>query len=276
MVILSTVKTCGVNADRLHIRHSQNQAMEIFLLGTGTAIPIQQHSPSGLVVKAGGQCLLFDIGPGTLGRLNLAGVEYFQIDHLLLSHLHPDHTLDLATLLLIFNYAPNAERTSPFPITGCRGFKDFYTHMISLYPELAPLTYQLELHEVHRDEFSIGNLRIKCAPTGHTPESVAYRLDDGNHVMVYSGDSTTRGELVQLAEGADVLVCECSFPSGWETEDHLNADTVGQIARQAAVKTLIVVHRYPPAMAVDLTAQIRTQQYEGDVQLAVDGLRFAL
>jgi len=249
--------------------------MEIFLLGTGTAIPVQQHNPSGLVVKAGGQCLLFDIGPGTLGRLHLAGVQYDQIDHLLLSHLHPDHTLDLATLLLIFNCAPDAERKLPFPITGCRGFEDFYGSLINLYPEITPLSYALEIRQVYRDEFSIGTLQVKCAPTGHTPESVAYRLDDGNHVMVYSGDATTRGELAQLAKGADVLVCECSFPSGWETEDHLNADTVGQIARQAAVKTLIVVHRYPPALAVDLIAQIRTQ-YDGDVQLAVDGLRFAL
>lgn len=249
--------------------------MEIFLLGTGTAIPIKQHSPSGLIVKAGGQCLLFDIGPGTLGRLHLAGVEYDQINHLLLSHLHPDHTLDLATLLLIFNYAPSAERTTPFPITGCRGLEDFYTRMIDLYPELAPISYKLELHQVYQDKFPIGNLDIKCVPTGHTPDSVAYRVDDGNHVMVYSGDATTRGELVRLAKSVDVLVCECSFPSGWETEDHLNADMVGEIAQQAGVKSLVVVHAYPPALAVDLIGQI-CNHYHGEVQLAVDGLHLSL
>lgn len=249
--------------------------MEIFLLGTGTAMPIKQHSPSGLIVKAGRQCLLFDIGPGTLSRLHLAGVDYDQINHLLLSHLHPDHTLDLATLLLIFNYAPNAERTTPFPITGCRGLEDFCSRMISLYPEIAPLSYKLELRQVYQDEFSIGNLEVKCAPTGHTPDSVAYRVDDGNHSMVYSGDATPRGELARLAKGANVLVCECSFPSGWETEDHLNADTVGEIAQQAGVKSLVVVHSYPPALAVDLTLQIRNH-YQGDVKLAFDGLRLAL
>jgi ribonuclease Z len=249
--------------------------MEIFLLGTGTAIPIKQHSPSGLIVKAGRQCFLFDIGPGTLGRLHMAGVGYDQINHLFISHLHPDHTLDLATLLLIFNYAPNAERTTPFPITGCRGLEDFYKRMVNLYPEIAPLTYDLRLRQVYEEEFSIDGLKIKCAPTGHTPESIAYRVDDGSRSMIYSGDAAPKGELARLAEGADVLVCECSFPSGWETEDHLNADTVGDIANQAGVKSLIIVHSYPPALAVDLMGQIR-KHYHGEVQLAVDGLHLLI
>jgi ribonuclease BN (tRNA processing enzyme) len=249
--------------------------MEIFLLGTGTAIPVKQHSPSGLIVKAGGQCLLFDIGPGTLGRLHLAGVDCNQINHLLLSHLHPDHTLDLATLLLVFNYAPNAERTAPFPVIGCRGLENFYKRMVNLYPEIAPLSFELQFQEVYQEEFSIGEIKVRCAPTGHTPDSVAYRLDDGNHSMVYSGDATPRGELARLAEGADVLISECSFPSGWETEDHLNADSVSEIAQQAGVKSLVVVHCYPPALAVNLIAQIHSH-YHGEVQLAVDGLHLSL
>ncbi|HUH96931.1 MAG TPA: MBL fold metallo-hydrolase [Anaerolineales bacterium] len=249
--------------------------MEIFLLGTGTAIPIKQHSPAGLVIKAEEQCLLFDIGPGTLGRLYLADATYDQINHLLLSHLHPDHTLDLATLLLIFNCAPNAERITPFPITGCRGLEDFIKSMVGLYPEIAPLTFELQLHQVYRDEFSIGNLKVQSAPTGHTPESVAYRLNDGKHSMVYSGDASPRGELVQLAKGADLLVSECSFPSGWKTEDHLNADALGVIAQEAGVKSLVITHSYPPALAVDLIGQIH-RHYHGEVQLAVDGLHLFL
>ncbi len=249
--------------------------MEIYLLGTGTAIPIQKHSPAGLIIKADEQCLLFDIGPGTLGRLHLADVAYNHINHLLLSHLHPDHTLDLATLLLIFNYAPNAERTTPFPITGCRGLEDFFKRFVTLYPEIAPLSFELQLHEVYRDGFSIGNLKIQSAPTGHTAESVAYRVDDGKHSIVYSGDANPHGELAQLADGADLLISECSFPSGWETEDHLNADTVGKIARQARVKSLILTHSYPPALAVDLIAQVR-RHYDGQVQLAFDGLNISL
>ena len=146
---------------------------------------------------------------------------------------------------------------------------------MELYPELAPLTYQLELHQAFRDEFSIGKIRIKTAPTGHTTNSIAYRLEDGEHTLVYSGDATAHGELVQLADKVDLLICECSFPSGWETEDHLNADTAGVLAQQAGVKSLVLIHTYPPAQAVDLVAQVR-KHYNKEVQLAVDGLHMKL
>ncbi len=249
--------------------------MDIFLLGTGTAIPIKQHSPAGLVVIADRMRLLFDIGPGTLGRLEQAGISYDQIDRLFLTHFHPDHTLDLATLLLVFNHAPGASRTRPFTITSCFGIEDFLQRMYQLYPDLSPMEYEMRVHQVRQDEFSIGKIKILSAPTGHTPDSVAYRLEVAGHSMVYSGDAAPHGELAQLAEGADLLICECSFPSGWETEDHLNADSVSRIASQAGVKSLVITHCYPPALAVDLIGQIRGH-YSGEVQLAIDGLHLSL
>lgn len=255
--------------------------MDIFLLGTGTAIPTKQHSPAGLIVIADGQRVLLDIGPGTLTRLDLAGITYDQLDHILITHLHPDHTLDLATLFQVISSAPNAmllpvaARTKPLSITGCLSTQDFIQRMLKLYPDIVPLTYELKVRQVYRDEFSIGKLKVQSAPTGHTSESVAYRLDDARHSMVYSGDASRLGELVRLADGADLLICECSFPAGWETEDHLNADTVGAIAQQAGVKSLVITHFYPPAMAVDLIGQIRCH-YDGKVQLAIDGLHLSL
>jgi ribonuclease BN (tRNA processing enzyme) len=249
--------------------------MEIFFLGTGTAVPVRMHSPAGLLIISDGQPVLLDIGPGTLGRLELAGFSCTQLDQLFLTHFHSDHTLDLATLLQVFNYTPNVKRTRPFSITACPGIQDFYLRMVNLYPELAPLTYELNMHEVFRDAFSTGMLKIRTAPTGHTPESIAYRLEADGHSLVYSGDAASSGELAGLAAGVDLLICECSFPSGWETDDHLNADTAGRIAQDAGVKSLVLTHTYPPALAVDLVAQVR-RHYDGIVQLAVDGLHLSL
>jgi ribonuclease BN (tRNA processing enzyme) len=249
--------------------------MEVFFLGTGTAVPVKHHAPAGLLVVAARQLILLDIGPGTLTRLEAAGFSCSQLHHLLLTHFHPDHTLDLATLLQVFNFAPGAERRLPFTITACPGIEDFYRRMLELYPDLSPLSYELKLIQVFQDAFSIDGLNLRCAPTGHTPESIAFRLDDGRHSLVYSGDASSHGELVQLADGADMLVCECSFPAGWVTEDHLNADSAGLIAQQARVKSLVLTHTYPPAQAVNLVAQVRSH-YSGAVRLAVDGLHLTV
>ncbi len=253
----------------------QTQYMEIFFLGTGTSIPHPQHSPAAIAIQVAEKTLLFDIGPGTLGRLHAAGLTCDQLDQLLLTHLHPDHTLDLATLLLVFNYAPGAERTASFPLTGGRDLAGFLRRLVDLYPEVAPASFELQLHQVYRDSWQLPGLGLSCAPTGHTADSVGYRLDDGQHVVVYSGDASPAGELSKLARDADLLIAECSFPSGWQTDDHLNADTVGVIAQEAGAKTLIITHCYPPALAVDLVAQIR-RQYSGNVRLANDGLRVSL
>ena len=249
--------------------------MDIYLLGTGTAVPVKNHSPAGLLVRAGDQNLLMDIGPGTLARLELSGTTYDQLDALLLSHLHPDHSLDLATLLQVFNYAPGAERTRPFAITACQGSQDFFQRLFALYPELRPEKYQLHVQQVYRDEFFIGNLKIQAAPSGHTSHSVAFRLEDGKHSMVYSGDASRNGELAGLAQAADILVCECSFPEGWETQDHLTAEDVGILAAQAEVKALVLTHLYPQALAADVLAQVRNY-YHGELQVAVDGLHLVL
>ncbi len=83
------------------------------------------------------------------------------------------------------------------------------------------------------------------------------------------------GDLAALAAGVDLLISECSFPAGWETGEHLNAESLGKLAALAGVRSLVVTHRYPPALEVDLASQIR-EHYTGEVQLAFDGMRIAL
>lgn len=249
--------------------------MEIVILGSGTAIPSKDHSPAGIVVIQDGHPILLDIGPGTLTRLAQAGITFDKLDFLLLSHFHPDHTLDLATLLQVFDSSPDSRRTRPFSIIGGHGIDDFIERLLCLYPEITPQTYQINKQEVFRDEFTIYDLKVKSAPTRHTLHSVAYSIQNPNHKLVYSGDAAPHGELVALAENADILICECSFPGGWVSSDHLNADSVGIIANQAAVKTLIITHCYPPSLNVDLEKQIR-QNYKGKIILASDGYHINL
>jgi ribonuclease BN (tRNA processing enzyme) len=249
--------------------------MEIIILGSGTSIPTKNHSPAGIVVIHEGHPFLLDIGPGTLTRLAQAGISIDKLDYLLLSHFHPDHTLDLATLLQVFDSSPKSQRSRPFSIFGGRGLEGFIERMLSLYPEIKPQNYQINKQEVFRDELTIYGLKIQSAPTMHTGQSVAYSIQEKNHKLVYSGDAAPEGELTSLAMNADILICECSFPGGWASTDHLNADSVGLIAHKTAVNTLVITHCYPPALQVNLKEQIQ-QHYKGKIILAEDGYRMNL
>ncbi len=61
----------------------------------------------------GDTSVLMDAGPGTLARLAAAGVSYRDLEYVLVSHLHADHTLDLVTLLQATNAIPEWTRTRP-------------------------------------------------------------------------------------------------------------------------------------------------------------------
>lgn len=249
--------------------------MKIIILGSGTAIPHKGHSPAGILINQENQLLMLDIGPGSLTRLEKAGYSYHQLDYLFLTHLHPDHTLDLATLLQVFDSDPDSQRTHSFNVIGCNGTKKFFKSLLELYPDITPQKYPVNIKEVEHDEVTVFGLKILSALSGHTQSSISYSIQNSEHKLVYSGDASANGELAILSENADALICECSFPSGFISRDHLNADTVGQIAKSANVKSLIITHQYPPALNTDIEKQIR-RYYQGSLVLASDGYSFHL
>ncbi len=246
--------------------------MELTILGAGTAIPSPRRNAAGALVRVGATPLLFDIGPGTVARLAVAGVSYRDLEYVFLTHHHSDHTLDLATFLQVNDSTPGWTRTRPVHLVGCRGTKEFCARLLDVYPGIAPQSYALDIREVGAERVEFGAWTIEAAPTGHTGSSIAYRVEAGGKAIIYTGDATESGELARLARGADVFVCECAFPRGYPTPDHMTADAVGRIARTAGVKRVLLVHLYPPALAVDIAAQVRAE-YAGEVIVAVDGTR---
>ncbi|MBW1798645.1 MAG: MBL fold metallo-hydrolase, partial [Deltaproteobacteria bacterium] len=110
----------------------------------------------------------------------------------------------------------------------------------------------------------------------HTPESLAYRVEDqhGKNV-VYSGDTGFCEELVDLAKGADLLILESSFPDGEEVEGHLTPSQAGRIATLANVNRLVLIHFYPECLSTDITAQCR-KSYGGELTLGSDLLHLRI
>lgn len=249
--------------------------MELVVLGAGTALPVPGKSPAGHLLWVDGTPMLFDIGPGTIARLSTAGVSYQDLEYLLLTHHHSDHTLDLVTLLQANDSTPGWTRERALHLIGCPGTRDFYDGLMRLYSGIAPQTYPFKLDEIGTETRAFPFGTLQAAFTGHTNNSVAYRLQAAGKTFVYSGDATDTPDLIALARDADLFLCECSFPSGWASAEHLNAEQVGRLAQAAGVKQLVLTHQYPPALGVDLAAQVRAH-YVGTVTVASDGMRFVV
>lgn len=253
------------------------QAIAVTVLGSGTCVPSLERSSCAVLMQVGDRRLVFDAGPGTMRRLLEAGTDIYCIDYLCLSHFHPDHSAELVPLLFANKYPDPARRRQPLTLVGGAGFKRFFDGLTSVYGHWIELAEDRVAYvEMGREGASVlagDGFRIRSAPVAHNPESVAYRVETPSGVsVVYSGDTDYSADLVALARGADLLICESAVPDGQKVSGHLTPSLAGQMAAEAAVGRLLLTHFYPACDGADLTAQCR-RTYDGPLLLAEDLMR---
>jgi ribonuclease BN (tRNA processing enzyme) len=226
------------------------------------------------LIEIGQSLLLFDSGAGTMRRLLEAGVTIDRLSHIFYSHLHPDHTGELVTLLFASKYPNTYRRLKPFTIVAAEGFVNFYEKLKFAYGEwieLAPGLLRIsELNTKGLDHLDCELFDVDSLPMEHTDMSLAYRITGPNgKSVVYSGDTDLCDNLVTLAKGVDVLICESALPDEMKVPGHLTPSLAGRIATQAGVKKLVLSHFYPECDAVDVFEQCR-KTYHGPLVLAED------
>ncbi len=246
---------------------------ELIVIGSGTGVPsLRRASPSLLLLSKNHQ-ILIDSGPGTLRKLLEVGVTYQDIDLILYTHLHPDHTADLVPILFASKYS-DLPRKKGLTLLGGPGFKPFFGKIDDLHgPWIRPQTYRLKVEEVTSKPISYGGMKILSAPMAHLPDSVGYRFEWGDgKSLVISGDTDYCDNLVNLAMNADLLVLECSFPDEKKVSGHLTPSLAGRIARESRSKRLLLTHLYPVCERYDILTPCK-KEFSGEVWLAEDLIR---
>jgi ribonuclease BN (tRNA processing enzyme) len=248
--------------------------MKIQLLGTGTPTPSLERMSAGYMIRIGGDVILFDHGSGAYHRMLQAGVLPTQVTHLFFSHLHYDHCVDYARLLLtrwdqgadkipeLKVYGPPfIERMtellfSPEGVFGpdltarteLKLSQDIYEARGGVLPRPWPAPQVTELRSGSVVEENGWTVRAISVPHAQpTLVCLAFRLDSPQGSFCYSGDCGPSKALVELAQGCDVLVHMTHYLSGTELSPEL-ARTCGghlevaQAGRDAQVKNLVVSH----------------------------------
>lgn len=251
--------------------------MEMIVLGSGTAVPHPERGSAGYLVRGGGRTILVDVGLGTLRTLAALGISLVEPDAAAFTHLHLDHTAELAPLLFALRN-PGIGRTKTLTLLGAFGFRDFYARLRRMYGAwVEPLDYRLEIEEIDARPVSLGGFSLRAFPVSHTPQSVAFRVEDpaDGKAMAFSGDTDVCEGLVDAARGADLAVFECSFPDDRKVEGHLTPGEAGEIAARAGAKRLLLTHFYPECEGEDILGQCR-KTYSGEILLAEDLLRVSV
>ncbi|MFA0822706.1 MAG: MBL fold metallo-hydrolase [Methanomethylovorans sp.] len=220
--------------------------MKLTFLGTGTGIP-QARAQSGLImeVEVGGKKkpLLFDCGCGILQRIYESGYDHRDIDTIFLTHLHLDHVSDLLGLIKA-NWLVGLTQAHIYGPVGTAGW--FYK-LMELYPYLRD-RLQVKITELTGgDVVNVADCTIHTAHGRHSVTTIGYRVEHAGRIAVYTGDTEPCHSLTELAQGAHVLVYECSFPLGFEVDNHTTPDMLtAHISKHPLnVDRLYLTHLYP-------------------------------
>jgi ribonuclease Z len=252
--------------------------MEITVVGSGTVVPRAKRRQSCVVVEAGGETLVFDLGSGAVRGMLRADLDPFAVDRVFVTHFHPDHTVDLVSLLFSIKYGAHEERNRPLHLTGPEPFERFWSSVTEVWGEWMVGDYPMEVTELSHvcpSPLELPGGRLSWAPAEHRPESIAYRLDSEDGSFVYTGDTEYSESVVELSRGAHTMLIECSFPDESPVPGHLTPGGVARMASEAGVGRVVLTHLYPAAEALDLPAEVG-RGYGGEVIVARDGLKFSL
>ncbi|MBP1749006.1 MAG: beta-lactamase protein, partial [Deltaproteobacteria bacterium] len=203
--------------------------MKLHILGTGTAIPRIERNSSAYLVTAKGLTILVDVGPAVVRRLLEKGFEVGDIDVVIITHFHVDHTADLSTFFFACNYGKVA-REKPLTIIGGRGITRFYGGLRNVYPWIEPKSYDLAVKPLVNKSHLYNGVTITTASVKHNPESIGVRLDE-ERSLTFSGDTDFSQNLIKLADRTDLLVAECAFPER-KVKGHLNLESLDKIVQK--------------------------------------------
>lgn len=218
--------------------------MRLTIVGCSGSIPGPDSPASCYLIEDQGFRLLLDLGSGSLGALQRHASPY-EIDAVCLSHLHPDHCLDMTGYWVARTYSPG----SPFPripVYGPPGTARRLARAQGVAAE-EEMTGAFDFLDLAPGPLDIGPFRLTLARVNHPVETFGFRVEAGGRALAYSADTGESAALVDLARGADLMLCEASFTDGPDLPDglHLTARQAAEHAARAGAGQLILTHLVP-------------------------------
>ncbi len=269
----------------------------VVVLGTGTPSADPERWGPAVAVVVNDRAYLIDCGPGVVRRAaaaeknGFASLKAKELKIVFITHLHSDHTLGYPDLI----FSPWVlGRTEALEAYGPHGLKNMTSHIEKAWVEDVQIRrqgleeanatgYKVNVHEirpgvVYHDE----NVTVTAFPVKHGiwKEAYGYIFQTRDRKIVLSGDTAPTDEVVKACDGCDVLLHEVYNPHGDEMNDphwkqyfatfHTSPVELGEIARRARPKLLVVYHQVLEKLPEsDLAEQIK-KAYSGEWMMARD------
>ncbi|MGP9682820.1 MULTISPECIES: MBL fold metallo-hydrolase [unclassified Brachybacterium] len=216
--------------------------------------------------------VLMDLGSGAFGPLQSV-IDPADLDAVIISHLHPDHYLDVTGLEVFWAYH---ERTDlpQLPLYAPRPLPDRIAAVLGRAGNIPDgvdcVPFENHALEDHQ-RFTIGPFDIQVREVLHPVEAYGFRITAGGDVLAYSGDTDACEALDELAAGADLFLCEAGYIEGRDDRFsgvHLTGLRAGQAAVTANAGRVVLTHIAAWTDPAVPLAEARSV-YSGPLELAV-------
>lgn len=296
-----------------------SEKMHVFLLGTGGPIANETRDTSGVAIIAGGEFIIVDAGPGIVRNMGLLNLPNGRLSAVFLTHFHSDHISDLGELSFNSFVGGRAQKLDVYGPEGVEqvvnGYNMAYAldsgyrtahHSKELMPPensgMIPHTFTITDPEQAVPFFDRNGLKASVFQVDHSPvkPAVGYRFEYRGNVVVISGDTVKTATLPKFAENADLFLCEALRKDGAMlisriagemgnhrvekiledvTNYHMSPIEAGEVAREAGVKKLVLVHVVPPVenfVVRRMFLEGVEDVFDGEIILGEDRMTFEL
>jgi ribonuclease BN (tRNA processing enzyme) len=248
--------------------------MNLTVLGSNAGCPAPSNPGSGYLVESGNTTIWMDCGPGTFAEL-ARRMEPSELDAVILSHTHVDHSTDLLGLFAYLAYGLGGSVT--IPVYAPAGTRDH----LAAYARAGddhPFHRVLDFREVGSgDTATVSPIEVRFGEAVHPVPALVTRLDQESTAITYSGDTGPGGDLIETAWNTDMLVCEAAIQGsrGASTyPHHLTAFEAGEIASMTGASLLVLTHipfDKDPQLSIDQAAGA----FVGSIEYAATGTTFS-
>jgi len=251
--------------------------VELIVIGAGPAYTDRRGAAAAsYLVLAGDAAILLDLGQGAFPNL-ASTIEPSGLAAVVVSHLHPDHFIDLVPLRHYLRYEFDPPRR--VRVLGPAGLGD---RLDALHGHPGFAAMALDVEALAQGVVRLGPFEVEARLVTHHGESYAVRVSvaDASGApagpgLVYSGDCGRADDLVPLIHPGDTLLCEASFGAGTVPlgAEHLTAADAAQAATAGRAARLLLTHILSGRSRTDILAAAEAA-FDGPTCLVTEGDRF--
>lgn len=244
----------------------------LIILGTGTCQIQKERMASSVLIDLGIIKVLYDIGRGTCQRIIEAGYKLSEIDHIILSHFHPDHFSDLIPFLHASSYSKIDPRTHDLNIYGPIGTKKLIgglTELVRPDELILQKQYNVNIREITENTIKINGLTFDFAelPPREPIENRGLRFETNGKVYAITGDSKYHQQEIDFLKNAFLGIINSSI---------LTDEEIVDLAVKTNAKKLICSHLYRVLDREKLQKEAERQGYKEEIIIAKDLMSFDL